>query len=162
MSCNRKLPIRIHPHHHFFALWAMPCLVFSRIWKNSNNISGKATLYALFLSLPLDINSYELSPPCAYPSTVPCSISFPQFKHFTIVQPSFKFSISFIYNRCQNSKLSAFKRKYFIPMMTNPSSFLQGFLLPFTMTIFLKESGILRKELNSCVCFSSEVMSYAT
>ena len=53
MSCNRKLPIRIHPHHHFFALWAMPCLVFSRIWKNSNNISGKATLYALFLSLPI-------------------------------------------------------------------------------------------------------------
>ena len=42
-----------------------------------------------------------------------------------------------IYNRCQNSKLSAFKRKYFIPMMTNPSSFLHGFLLPFTMTIFL-------------------------
>ena len=36
------------------------------------------------------------------------------------------------------------------------------FLLPFTMTIFLKESGILRRELNSCVCFSSEVMSYAT
>jgi len=29
-----------------------------------------------------------------------------------------------------------------MPMITNPSSFLQGFFVPFTITIFLNESGM--------------------
>lgn len=59
----------------------------------------------------------------------------------------------------QNSRLSAFSRKYFMPMMTKPSSLRHGLRAPFTMTIFLNESGIWRSELNSCACFSSEVRS---
>ena len=49
----------------------------------------------------------------------------------------------------QNSKLSEFNKKCFNPMTTKPSSFLQGFFVPFTMIIFLKESGIFLRDLDS-------------
>ena len=54
--------------------------------------------------------------------------------------------VSFPAGGGQNSRLFRFSRKYFIPIITNPSSFLQGFEVPPTMIIFLKESGILRRE----------------
>ena len=82
------------------------------------------------------------------------SIKYKKQRHSCLLSKLYR---CFIFS--QNSRLSAFSRKYFMPMMTKPSSLRHGLRAPFTMTIFLNESGIWRSELNSCACFSFEVRS---